>query len=31
MNWILKALSATETEIDYVIVIGIIFKAYGEI
>ena len=27
----LNALSATETEIDYAIVIGIIFRAYGEI
>ena len=27
----LKALSATETEIDYAIAIGIIFRAYGKI
>ena len=27
----LRALSATEPEIDYAIVIGIIFRAYGEI
>ena len=27
----LKALSATETEIAYTIVIGVIFRAYGEI
>ena len=27
----LKALSATEPEIDYAIVISIIFRAYGEI
>ena len=27
----LKALSAIETEIDYAIVIGVIFRAYGEI
>ena len=27
----LKALSAIETEIDYAIVIGVIFKAYSEI
>ena len=27
----LKALSATEPEIDYAIVIGIIFRTYGEI
>ena len=27
----LKALSATETEFDYAIVIDIIFRAYGEV
>ena len=27
----LKALSATEIKIDYAIVIGVIFRAYGEI
>ena len=27
----LKALSATETKIDYAIAFGIIFRAYGEI
>ena len=27
----LKALSATETKIDYAIVISVIFRAYGEI
>ena len=31
LNKKLKALSATETEIAYTIVIGIIFRAYGEI
>ena len=31
MNRKLKVLLATETEIDYAIVIGVIFRAYGEI
>ena len=31
LNWKLKAFSATGPEIDYTIVINVIFRAYGEI